>query len=80
MKSVMPDGSIKREPFKVQITNEDGSWIGNKTGSIIETELSFQPQLLPQKGKYAFTIELGITESKINEVLDLGLRVEEIKK
>jgi hypothetical protein len=33
---------------------------------------------LPLKGKYTFTLEQGITESKIDQVLDIGLNVEEV--
>lgn len=75
MKSVAPDGSTGREPYEIHIANPDGSWIGNKTGSIVETELSFSSRKLPQKGKYVFTVEQGITESQVTEVLDIGFRV-----
>jgi len=80
MKTEGPDGSIAREPLEILITNPDGSWIGNKTGSIVETPLYFKSMILPMKGKYTFTLEQGITESKVTEVLDLGFRVEEIKE
>ena len=76
MKTVAPDGTTAREPFKIQITNADGSWIGNKTGTIVETPLYFRRRKLPIKGEYTFTIEQGITESVVTEVLDLGFRVE----
>jgi gliding motility-associated lipoprotein GldH len=80
MKTETPDGTTAREPFEIIIANPDGSWVGNKTGTIIETPLYFKSRKLPQKGVYKFTIEQGITESKINEVLDLGFRVEKTKK
>ena len=80
MKTETPDGTTVREPFEIIVANPDGSWVGNKTGTIIETPLYFKSRKLPQKGIYKFTIEQGITESKINEVLDLGFRVEKTKK
>lgn len=80
MKTETPDGTTAREPFEIIIVNPDGSWVGNKTGTIIETPLYFKSRKLPQKGVYKFTIEQGITESKINEALDLGFRVEKTKK
>ena len=79
MKTESPDGLIAREPIEILITNPDGSWIGNKTGSIVETPLYFKSMILPMKGKYTFTLEQGITESEVKEVLDLGFRVEEAK-
>ena len=80
MKTESPDGTSAREPFEIMITNPDGSWIGNKTGTVVETPLYFKSRKLPQMGTYKFTIEQGITESEISEVLDLGFRVEKTGK
>lgn len=80
MKTIAPDGTTAREPFEIMITNPDGSWIGNKTGTIVETPLYFKRRKLPFEGEYTFIIEQGITESIVTEVLDLGFRVEIAKK
>ena len=80
LKTEAPDGNTGREPFEIIITNPDGSWVGNKTGTVVETPLYFKSRKLPLKGKYKFTVEQGITESKIDEVLDLGFRVEKRAK
>ncbi len=79
MNTKSPGGENGREPFQLFITNPDGSWIGKKTGTIVENQLRFNQRKLPQKGKYVFTLEQGITASTIDEVLDIGLRVEQIK-
>jgi len=79
MKTDSPDGNSAREPFEIKITDENGAWIGNNTGSIVETSLYFEKRMLPLEGTYTFTLEQGITASEIDEVLDLGLRVEEAK-
>lgn len=78
MNTVTPDGKKSREPFKIEITNPDGSWKGIKTGTIVEHHLQFGKNRLPMKGKYIFTLEQGITNSKIDEVLDIGLSVNEV--
>ena len=80
MKTEAPDGSMGREPFELMIANPDGSWIGQKTGTIVETPLKFSRRKLPLKGKYTFTIEQGITESTIDEILDVVFRVDYSKK
>ena len=80
MKTESPDGSTAREPFEIMVTDQNGNWIGNKTGSVVETSLFFKQRKLPIKGTYTFTLEQGITNSKIDEVLDLGFRVEKTKK
>jgi gliding motility-associated lipoprotein GldH len=79
MNTVTPDGTKAREPFQIQITNPDGTWAGIKTGTVVEHPLQFNKRKLPKKGKYIFTLEQGITDSKIDEVLDIGLRVTESK-
>jgi gliding motility-associated lipoprotein GldH len=79
MNTITPDGTKAREPFQIAVTNPDGSWAGIKTGTIVELPLQFNKRRLPKKGKYTFTLEQGITDSKIDEVLDIGLRVTEGK-
>ncbi|MDG1333977.1 MAG: gliding motility lipoprotein GldH [Crocinitomicaceae bacterium] len=79
MKTITPDGTIAREPFEIVITNDDGSWVGEKSGSVVTTPLYFRSRKLPKAGKYSFIIEQGITQSKVDEVLDLSFMVEESK-
>lgn len=80
LKTTIPDGRSERKPFQIRISNEDGSWVGNKTGSIVETSLDFPARKLPMKGEYTFTIEQAVTQSTVNEVLDIGLSVNETKQ
>ncbi len=80
MNTKTPNGEKAREPFEIKITNPDGSWIGKKTGTIVENSLNFKRRKLPLKGKYTFILEQGITDSKIDQVLDIGLVVTEAKK
>lgn len=79
LNTTTPDGQKAREPFQIHITNPDGSWIGKKTGTVVENELVFKRKKLPVKGKYVFVLEQAITESQIGEVLDVGLMVLEAK-
>jgi gliding motility-associated lipoprotein GldH len=80
LNTTTPTGQKAREPFEIKVTNPDGSWAGIKTGTVVEFPLKFKSRKLPEKGKYSFTIEQGITSSEIDEVLDLGFRVDRVKK
>jgi gliding motility-associated lipoprotein GldH len=80
MNTQTPNKESARESFEIKITNPDGSWIGKKTGTIVENSLNFKRRKLPLKGKYTFILEQGITDSKIDQVLDIGLVVTEAKK
>lgn len=76
LNTTTPDGEKAREPFEMKITNTDGSWIGKKTGTIVETELFFKSRKLPKSGTYSFYLEQGITQPILKNVLDVGLRVD----
>lgn len=76
LKTEAPDGTSAREPFEILLANPDGSWVGNKSGTIIETPLYFKKRKLPLKGVYKFTIEQGITNSEVDEVLDISFIVD----
>lgn len=79
LNTTAPDGKKSREAFEIQITNPDGSWSGKKTGTIVENNLIFKRKKIPLKGKYVFVLEQGITASKIDQVLDVGLTVDTSK-
>jgi gliding motility-associated lipoprotein GldH len=79
MNTITPSKEKGREPFQMLITNPDGTWTGIKTGTVVENSLYFKKRKLPKKGKYVFILEQGITESVIDEILDIDLRVEEAK-
>ena len=36
-----PKGETTREPVEIAVTHDDGSWVGKKTGTIVETEVVF---------------------------------------
>jgi len=73
-----PDGQSSREPFEIQISYEDGSWVGEKSGTIVESTLLFNRRKLPETGVYTFTVEQGIVDEKLNGVLDVGFIVEAV--
>lgn len=79
LKTIAPDGSEGREPYQIRIANEDGSWIGNKSGSMVETELSFAARKLPLKGKYTFIVEQAITKDEVDDVSDLIFEVSPVQ-
>jgi gliding motility-associated lipoprotein GldH len=79
LNSKPPVGESVREPYEIKTTFPDGSWIGKETGTIVEHQLVFKRRRLPFKGKYKFVVEQAITEKIIDEVLDISLRVEEVK-
>jgi gliding motility-associated lipoprotein GldH len=80
LNSTPPVGESVREPYEIKTTFPDGSWIGKETGTIVEHQLVFKRRRLPFKGKYKFAVEQAITDKTVDEVLDISLRVEEVKE
>ena len=74
--STTPDGEVTREPFQIKIADEAGNWLGKKSGSIVENQLTFKERKMPKPGKYKFRLEQAVTADVVDEVLDLGLVVE----
>lgn len=74
-----PDGQNVREPFEIKMVRPDGTWIGKNSGTIIENQITFRPRKISSKGKYVFTLEQGITQDKIGELLDVDLTVTKLQ-
>ncbi len=72
-----PSGQKVREPYEIHIANPDGSWSGTKTGTTVENVIWFRRRKFPEKGTYHMTLEQGITEEKLREVLDIGIHIYE---
>lgn len=64
-----------KEPFEMKITSPDGNWIGKNSGTIVENQLSFAERKIGIPGEYIFTIEQAVTESVLDNVLDIGLSI-----
>lgn len=64
-----------REPFEMKIANPDGSWTGKNSGTVVENQLTFASKKIAVPGEYIFTIEQAVTESVLDDVLDIGLSV-----
>jgi gliding motility-associated lipoprotein GldH len=77
LNSKTPDNKKGREPFEIKITNPDGSWIGTKSGTIVENNLFFKKRKFPVKGVYYFKVEQAVIQEKLDEVLDFTLRIKE---
>lgn len=75
LNTTTPSKLSGRQPYQIRVANDDGTWIGSKTGTIIENKLLFKRRKFPERGKYKFVIEHGITEQTIGEILDIGLRI-----
>ena len=75
-----PSGIKAREPFQIRIADEKGAWLGQKSGTTVEHQLIFRKRKFPEIGVYEFILEQGITEERIEEILNVGLTMTAYEK
>jgi gliding motility-associated lipoprotein GldH len=75
VESINPLGKKSRKLYKIETIGEQGQWLGKKTGSLVEfnNAINLSKQIL--KGKYKIAVYPAITNSELNQMLDLGLMV-----
>lgn len=71
-----PDGSTSKVAQKIPMARPDGSWIGNVSGTLVESRLRFDSKPFPLKGEYVFKLMNATQEKSIPHVMDIGLRIE----
>ena len=72
---INPSGVKSRTLNKLVTIGEQGQWLGKKTGSIVEFNKEHKLIKPILKGKYKVAVYPAITNSELNQMLDLGLMV-----
>ncbi len=72
---VNPSMNNHRTLHKLETIGEQGEWLGKKTGSVIEFNKEIKLNKQVRKGKYKVAVYPAITNSELNQMLDLGLMV-----
>ncbi|MCX6300576.1 MAG: gliding motility lipoprotein GldH [Bacteroidia bacterium] len=76
-----PDGNSMTDTLEYDLADEKGNWYGKGFGDIHELDLPYRTNVFfPLKGTYRFTIQHGMRVGDLNDVYDLGLRIEKSLK
>jgi len=73
--STAPDGTTSKVAQKIPLARPDGSWLGNVSGTIVQTDVQFASKHFPLQGAYKFQFVNATQQDTIDEVLDIGLRI-----
>lgn len=74
IKMVPPYGNSSTRIYEIPIANPDGSWIGTKSGSLVENKFRLKKDTrFPFLGKYKFEVKHLITDKEVKEVMDLSM-------
>lgn len=76
IETIAPDDSKSVISQRIDIANPDGSWKGRVTGSLVENRLHYRTTAFPLEGNYTFRIYQSVNQEKINDVMDISLRIE----
>jgi gliding motility-associated lipoprotein GldH len=75
-----PKGETTREPVEIAVTHADGSWVGKKTGTIVETEVVFirskdgQLEVFDRPGSPPRMLKCSLTEAgKYTFMIEQGI-------
>lgn len=76
-----PDGSYSTDTVNLQLSDEQGRWLGKKSGAVYSYQAIFGRQhFFKPTGSYKIRMEHAVMEPNLRGVLDLSLLVEESGK
>lgn len=76
-----PNGKLAKDTLECALADEKGQWKGDGLGDIWDNQILWKPNIkFPIKGKYTFEYEQAMRTEKLPFIMDVGLRVEKVKK
>lgn len=70
-----PTKKSQKFPIQLVTCDREGRWLGKKSGSLVSFSKLLIHNKLALKGTYKFTVEQGITQKNLSEVVDVSLDV-----
>lgn len=75
--TTFPSGEKLERRVELPLASTEGKWHGNHSGSIVNHQILIQPNaVFPEKGMYRFEIEQNMRRNPLEEILDVGVRLE----
>jgi len=73
-----PNGAIDTSALEFFLAEPDGKWLGNISGTVIENKAMIMKGYLTHTGTYTFKLEQAMFDNNLGEILDVGIRVENL--
>lgn len=78
--TISPNGAKKTDTLLFYLQNpETGKYYGRGYTGILDNKILFQEQKMNQIGVYQYSLEQGMRDSLLSGILDIGLRIENVK-
>ena len=76
-KTKSPNGLIAIDTAQMIFADNQGRWLGKGIGGIFDYQFKFKEKInFPVKGEYVFEIEQAMREIELEEITDIGVRLE----
>lgn len=75
-----PNGNLSRDTIECILADKTGKWLGKGWGSIKENTILLKQNLrFPLMGEYQFLVQQAMRTDTLNDISDVGLRIEKSK-
>lgn len=75
-----PNGATISDTLECLLADQSGKWLGRGIGDIWSYQVPYKKAVrFSTPGDYTFEIKHGMRKPVLNEILDIGLRIEEIQ-
>lgn len=79
--TLLPNNELKKEVISLPLCDDGGKWYGNCTGDVCFQRIYIMRKVaFPIAGTYSFRINQEMRTEELENLFDLGLRVEKSKK
>jgi gliding motility-associated lipoprotein GldH len=80
LSTTYPNGSHDTKDLSLPLANDEGKWYGVAIADVVNQKILVQPNAsLSQGGVYTFNIMQNSRDSLLQDLLELGVRLERIK-
>lgn len=76
-KTYFPNNTYQVDTIDCPLAERSGRWYGSGLGDLLDNRIMFKRNVqLPQAGNYKFELQHAMRSDTIEEVYDIGLRIE----
>ncbi len=76
-KTYYPNNTYRVDTVDCPLAEKSGRWFGSGLGDLLDNQIMFKRNLqLPQAGNYKFELQHAMRSDTVDEIYDIGLRIE----
>jgi gliding motility-associated lipoprotein GldH len=79
--SLEGDGKVLHDTIDIPLADDKGKWLGDGVGGLWDSRFIIRKNTkFPHSGKYTFKLQQGMRDSNLEEISDIGIRIEKSQK